>query len=319
MAAFGESLHIQGNRVVPPGGDEAAALWESVVGEKLNRPERFVQILFESERGRVAYLYDAFAHLDPPTLAFALESSIREPEERANRFKRLAALARHGFVEWEVAAAPFVRPSSALATFFARLAIDERGNPIGWMSPAFWQRVFDEGAGSPPQSGGAASIDAAWVAELLLGRPGRERERRVETFVFAQRVFPSAAETDDTLVGCAQLLDVPRVDAHDRADGHPDTGDLRGRRAAGGTIDRSGHVTRGAGACPVSGRRRSSLEARTGPHHRRRDGGAARARSVRIALDRRALQRRHLDLDGRAASPGAAGRVNAGLNARLNR
>jgi hypothetical protein len=199
VAAFGESLHIHGNRIVPPGGDEAAALWESVVGEKLARPERFIQLLFENERGRVAYLFDVFAHLKPPTLAFALESSIREPEERANRFKRLAALAKRGFVEWEIAAAPFVRPTNALATFFARLQIDDRGNPIGWMSPAFWQRVFDEGAGSPPQSGGAASIDAAWAAELLLGRPGRERERRVDTFVFAQRVFPSAAETDDTL------------------------------------------------------------------------------------------------------------------------
>jgi hypothetical protein len=211
VAAFGESLHIHGNRVVLPGGDEAAALWESVVGEKLNRPERFVQMLFESERGRVAYLYDAFVHLAPPTLVFALESSIREPEERANRFKRLAALAKHGFVEWDVAAAPFVRPTSALATFFARLAIDERGTPIGWMSPAFWQRVFDEGAGSPPQSGGVASIDAAWVAELLLSRPGRERERRVDTFVFAQRVFPSAAESDDTLLAVRSFSTFPAL------------------------------------------------------------------------------------------------------------
>src|SRR4051812_9439208 len=51
LAAFGESLHVRNNRIVPPGGDEATALWESVVGEKLDRPERFVQILFESERG----------------------------------------------------------------------------------------------------------------------------------------------------------------------------------------------------------------------------------------------------------------------------
>src|SRR4051812_272922 len=43
VAAFGESLHVRGNRVVAPGGDSAAPLWEGVVGEKLARPERFVQ------------------------------------------------------------------------------------------------------------------------------------------------------------------------------------------------------------------------------------------------------------------------------------
>jgi hypothetical protein len=211
LAAFGESLHVRNNRIVPPGGDEAAALWESVVGEKLDRPERFIQILFETERGRVAYFYDVFAHLDPPRLAFALETSIREPEERTNRFKRLAALAKRSFVEWEVSAAPFVRPTAAFATFFARLAIDERGNPIGSMSPAFWQRVFDEGAGSLPQSGGTASLDAAWLAELLLGHPGRERERRLDTFVFAQRVFPSAAEADGTLPAVRSFSTFPAL------------------------------------------------------------------------------------------------------------
>jgi hypothetical protein len=200
VAAFGESLHIHDNRVVPPGGDEAAPLWEAVVGEKLIRPERFVQILFESERGRVAYFYDVLAHLNPPVLAFALESSIREPEERVNRFRRLAAFAKRAFVEWEVNAAPFVRPTNALAAFFARLRIDDAGNSIGWMSPAFWQKVFDDGGGSPPaQSGGGSSMDAAWLTEFVLAHPSRERERRADTFVFAQRLFPSAAETDDTV------------------------------------------------------------------------------------------------------------------------
>ena len=129
VAAFGESLHIRDNRVVAPGGDAAAALWEGVAGEKLTRPERFVQILFESDRGRLAYLHDVLSHLDERTLAFALESSIRDPEERLNRFRRLAGVARRGFVEWDVTMAPFVRPPHALGAFFARLRVEDSGAP----------------------------------------------------------------------------------------------------------------------------------------------------------------------------------------------
>ena len=187
FGAFGESLHVRDGRVVPPGGDPAAALWEAAVGEKLDRPERFIELLFESDRGRTAYLYDALSHLDPPTLAFALESSIAEREERVNRFKRLAVVARRGFVDWDVTTAPFVRPPNALGAFFARVRVEANGIPAGGVSSAFWQRAFDE-------SGTPASADAAWLAELILSHPARERERRLEAFTFAQRVFGSLSE-----------------------------------------------------------------------------------------------------------------------------
>ena len=49
------------------------------------------------------------------------------------------------------------------------------------------------GGGAPPQSS------------------GRERERRVETFVFAQRVFPSAAESDDTLLAVRSFSTFPAL------------------------------------------------------------------------------------------------------------
>jgi hypothetical protein len=140
VAAFGESLHIRGDRVVAPGGDAAAPLWEGVVGEKLTRPERFVQILFEVDRGRLAYLHDTLSRLDERTLAFALDSSVRDPGERLDRFKRLAGLARRGFVEWDATVAPFVRPPNALAAFFARLRVEDGGAQAGLSSPAFWQR-----------------------------------------------------------------------------------------------------------------------------------------------------------------------------------
>ncbi len=198
FAAFGESLHIQDGRVVPPGGDAAAALWEAVVGERVNRPERFVQLLFESHRGRVAYLYDVLSHVDPPRLAFALGSSTGAQEERVNRFKRLAAVARRAFVEWDVTTAPFVRPPNAFGALFSRVRVEASGALAGGAQPAFWQRAFDESVSSGPT---APAADAAWLAELIVGQSARERERRLETFSFAQRVFGSvpAAGMDDAL------------------------------------------------------------------------------------------------------------------------
>ena len=212
VAAFGESLHVRGDRVVAPGGDAAAPLWEGLTGEKLTRPERFVQILFETDRGRLAYLHDVLSHLDERTLAFALDSSLRDPEERLNRFKRLAGVARRGFVEWDATVAPFVRPPNALAAFFARLRVDDSGVPAGLSSPAFWQRAFDGGAGTPQAS---PSGSAAWLAEFFLAHPGRERERRVDAFAFAQRVFPrggqgeAGAEADDLVTAVRSFVAYP--------------------------------------------------------------------------------------------------------------
>ena len=192
VAAFGESLHIHDNRVVAPGGDAAAPLWEGVVGEKLTRPERFVQLLFETERGRLAYLHDVLSHLDERTLAFALDSSLRDPAERLERFKRLAGLARRGFFEWDATAAPFARPPNGLAAFFARVRVGDAGAPAKLSSPAFWQRALDGGGAGAPQT--AAGGPTAGLAEILLSHPARERERRLDAFAFAQRVFSGGGQ-----------------------------------------------------------------------------------------------------------------------------
>jgi hypothetical protein len=214
FAAFGQSLRVRDGRIVPPGGAAAQALWEAAVGEKLDRPDRFIQVLFENDRGRLAYLYDVLSRLDPPALAFALGSSIGDPEERVTRFKRLVALAKRAFVEWDVTTAPFVRPPNALAAFFERIRFETDGKLAGPTTPAFWQRAFDDsGVPDPPAQAGAKTIDAAWLSELVLGQTSRERERRLEGFSFAQRVFGSrvleaggtgqagqaATETDDAI------------------------------------------------------------------------------------------------------------------------
>src|SRR3989441_5160322 len=91
FAAFGGNLRIRAGRVVPPGGADAVPLWEAVVGERVDRPDRFVRELFEQREGRTAYVYDTIADVDSPSQAFALGLWIDDPRTGADRFKTLIA------------------------------------------------------------------------------------------------------------------------------------------------------------------------------------------------------------------------------------
>jgi hypothetical protein len=170
----------------------ARAAWEIVVGEKLDRPERFVQRLFEEDRGRLAYLLDVLAHADPAFTSLVFASP------NGDALKRLAALVRRAFPEWEVATAPFARAPNDLGAFVARLraATDTDSGAIDLGTSDFWQRVFDEPAGPASPTG------VAWLAENVLGHPARERERRLDLFSFTQRVFGASHGSND-VVGAA--------------------------------------------------------------------------------------------------------------------
>ena len=189
FAAFGESLRVHDGRVVVPGGDVARTAWESAVGEKVDRPERFVQQLFEADRGRMAYVFDLLSHVDRSTTELLFGPANNDS------LKRLLALVRRAFPEWEVATAPFVRPSSDLGAFLGRLrsASDDEAGGVDLGTSAFWQRVFDEPANA------SGRTDLAWLAETILGRQARERERHLDVFSFTQRVFGSSSGNDDVI------------------------------------------------------------------------------------------------------------------------
>ena len=110
FAVFAGSLRVQGGRVVPPGGDAAVPLWEALALEKVTRPERFIQQLFELTEGRLAYLYDVIGALDPPRRAFALGLWQPNAALRAERFKALA-LGVGAFRESHLRTLPLARAS----------------------------------------------------------------------------------------------------------------------------------------------------------------------------------------------------------------
>jgi len=200
FAAFAGSLRVHGGRIVPSGGAAAAPLWEAVLDARLDQPERFVRELFERGDGRVAYLYDVVAQLEPAKAAFALGLSNAHATSRVERFHKLVAGTISAQREWRVRTFPFARPLYDIASILARVRTDDAGRPV-LASARLWSSVFAGGE----LSGDALSllssaqdtgtIDAAWLAETIAGRDVREREDRADQFAFGQRVFAGAADT----------------------------------------------------------------------------------------------------------------------------
>ena len=205
------SLHIQGNRVVPPAGDAAVALWEAVVLEKVTRADRFIQQLLELSDGRLAYLYGVVGELDPPKRAFALGLWMANATVRAERFKALT-LGIGAFRESHLRTLPFGRASYDLQMTLSRVEVGSDGTPVPPASRGFWSRVFGGNAladdpGRQVRTLEEDPIDAAWLVDAIGSVDVRVRTERLDQVAFGQRLFTTAdaAERADVLVAVRAL------------------------------------------------------------------------------------------------------------------
>ena len=194
FAAFGDSLRVRDGRIVPPGGDAAAPLWEAVVGAPLAAPDEFVRLLFAENSGRTAYLYDALSAAHPRAAAFALGLWIADAAERARRFQALGAAVLEAYREWRVDDHPFTRPLGDLNILLHRVRLAPSGEPAPPATRAFWSIAFDVDADVTSDTGalpGGASglVDAAWLVGATGGADMYSRTDRLDQFSFAQRVF----------------------------------------------------------------------------------------------------------------------------------
>ena len=204
FGAFGGSLEVQNNRVIPAGAraaaaqtdrDEVTPLWEAIVVEKTTRAERFITQLLELNEGRVAYLYDVVARLDPPHRAFALGLANANAAARADRFKTLAGSVG-AFREAHLKTLPLGRASYDLSMALMRVQVDANGVPRPPSSRSFWTRAF---AGGDPFAAAAAAraelsadddpIDAAWLSDAIGAVDVRQRGERLDQIALGQRVF----------------------------------------------------------------------------------------------------------------------------------
>jgi hypothetical protein len=194
FAAFGASLRVTENRVVPPGGAEALPLWEAIVRERVSDPDAFVRVLFQLHDGRVAYIYDTIFQLDAPRAAFALGSWMPDPAARITRLQALVDITTRSYREWRLDTLPFSKPLHDLSLLLMRMRVESNGLPASPRSRAFWSEVFGSDDLNPasvsiPDESLAPPIDAAWLAETTSGSDMFWRGDRLDQFAYGQRLF----------------------------------------------------------------------------------------------------------------------------------
>jgi hypothetical protein len=101
LAGFGARFRVRGGAVDVPGGEEAAPLWEELVGASPREPLRFLHALVRANAGRLAFLYDSVARLDPLRQRFALGMQLPGPA-RLDAFKELTAVFDSENAWWRV-------------------------------------------------------------------------------------------------------------------------------------------------------------------------------------------------------------------------
>lgn len=207
FAAFGRSIQVHAGRIVVPGGADAEAAWQTLTGADPARPAAFVRRLFK-EDGRLAFMYDTIAHLDPARQRFALGTAL-PPASRADRLRALLDVFEVGRVEWNVEMRPFSRRPLDASLVLSLVGVTERGEPRGPMARQIWTRVFHDSEETSfsetaplgtPSDNDALPVDAAWLTARISDSSYETGRRRLDTLLFAQRVFGDAPPADPALI-----------------------------------------------------------------------------------------------------------------------
>ncbi|HEY7499825.1 MAG TPA: hypothetical protein VH740_15000 [Vicinamibacterales bacterium] len=200
FAVFGPSVRVQAGKIRVPGGADAEPLWQEIVGADPARPAAFVRRLFGDEEGQLAWFYDSMAQLDENRLRFALGSRL-PANSRADRVRALLDVFENGGSEWRPEVQPFTRRPLDPALTLALLDVNADGTLAGPSPRAFWERVFDDEAkpiaAAPRDLGADATpVDAAWLTARIHRVPLDVGRRRLEVFLFGQRVFRDVQTPD---------------------------------------------------------------------------------------------------------------------------
>jgi hypothetical protein len=192
LAAFGSRFSVRGGVVAVPGGAETEAIWQAVVGESPRAPARFLQKLVERDQGRLAFLYDSVARLDPARQRLAL--GLPATADAAGPLRALAAAFAAEATWWRSGRGAFARPDADAARLLRELRLSEDGGIAPPASRAFWAAVLEGEPASAEAIRASPRVDVAWLAARVGSGDSRRRRLRLEQIAFAQRVFGPAAE-----------------------------------------------------------------------------------------------------------------------------
>lgn len=192
FAAFADSLHIHGGRLLVPGGRPAESLWQSLVHVSANDPDSFLRAVFIEPEARLAYLFDVLSTASPEARAFALGLWIDDEALRAQRFQALGLAVHNSFREWHVEEFPFTRPLNDLSILLLRMRVNDSGEPSRPARRRFWADALGVNAtldsAGTAVSASFAMIDAAWLVQATAGDM-YGRGDKLDQVAFGQRVF----------------------------------------------------------------------------------------------------------------------------------
>lgn len=189
------ALRVRNGHVLPPAGDDAATLWEDLVGKRLDRPAEFVNALLGADDGRLAHFYATVASLPAGTAAFVAGKSRGTVRERRETFGRLYAAHQGAIAGWRADA--LVQPArGGPAEVLVSIRARADGSLAGPPWTAFWRRAFDSEAWPADAARELGRIDDGDLLDaaglLALVCPGLCDERRLAAFTLVQREFPDA-------------------------------------------------------------------------------------------------------------------------------
>jgi hypothetical protein len=219
LAAYGGSLRVSADRVDVPGGRDARALWEALVGSPVTTPIEFVKELLTADNGRLAYLYESVDLLDPARQRFALGLGVKDAAARLDRFRALYGTFAGIAAEWAHSNLPFARPMYDPATLLQVVRVTPDGRAAPPAASELWRRAFestdlpDDPAREVRDAAAGEPLDAAAVAGLVALPHARFRRERFEAFAFGQRVFSGAeaAHLGDVLVALRGFARFPAL------------------------------------------------------------------------------------------------------------
>lgn len=203
FARGADSLRIKAGRVVVPGGADADPVWERVIGAPPANPAAFIRRLFGAAEGRLAFFYETIASLDEPRRRFALAAG-RPASVRMDHVRALARVFERSFGELRPDDRPFGRHPMDPALTLATVTVQPDGQLAGPAEKLLWEMVLrsDDGDGSQFAEVRAdsvrnrkdtAPIDAAWLTARIHEAGPILARRKLDTFLFAQRVFRDLA------------------------------------------------------------------------------------------------------------------------------
>ena len=206
FATFGRSVRIRAGRVAVPGGADAEPLWAAIVGADPSRPSAFVQRLMRGD-GRLAWFYDTITHLDSARQRLAIGGDGTEPR-RMERMRELLSVFEAVAPEWRIAERPFVRPALDPSVVVSLVTTTVDGELAGPVHRRVWESVFRDEAGDAAVTDAVADADQddgapvelAWLARRISLVPPTVGRRRLETFLFAQRVFANPVREEATVI-----------------------------------------------------------------------------------------------------------------------